>query len=75
MGRVPFEMLKEERLLPLLGRPPYPAHLAVLRPVSRNCLLSYGRCRYSLPAEWTGKNVWVRAVSSGFYDSLLPVFF
>jgi transposase len=62
-GRVPFEMLKEEGLLPVAGRPPYPAYRAVLKPVSRDCLVSYGGCRYSLPAEWAGKNVWVRAVS------------
>ena len=62
-GRVSFEMLKEEGLLPVAGRPPYPAYRAVLKPVSRDCLVSYGGCRYSLPAEWAGKNVWVRAVS------------
>jgi len=62
-GRVPFEMLKEEGLQPLKGNPPYPAWPAVLRHVSRDCLVSYGGCRYSLPAEWAGKVVWVRAVS------------
>ncbi len=62
-GRVPFEMLKEEGLQPLVGRPPYPACPAVLRHVSRDSLVSYGGCRYSLPAEWAGKMVWVRAVS------------
>jgi len=62
-GRVPFEMLKEEGLQPLDGRVPYPASPAVLRHVSRDSLVSYGGCRYSLPAEWAGKNVWVRAVT------------
>lgn len=62
-GRVPFEMLKEEGLQPLAGRAPYPASPAVLRHVSRDSLVSYGGCRYSLPAEWAGKNVWVRAVT------------
>lgn len=63
-GRIPFEMLKEEGLLSAAGRPAYPAHPAVLRPVSRDCLVSYGGCRYSLPAEWAGKMVWVRPVGN-----------
>lgn len=62
-GRVPFEMLKEEGLQPVAGRPPYPAYPAVLKSVSRDCLVSYGGCRYSVPAEWAGKMVWVRRVS------------
>lgn len=62
-GRAPFEMLKEEGLQPIAGKPPYPTNPAVLRIVSRDCLVSYGGCRYSVPAEWAGKNVWVRAVS------------
>lgn len=63
-GRVPFEMLQEEGLQSVAGRPPYPAYPAVLKPVSRDALVSYRGCRYSLPAEWAGKNVWVRTVSS-----------
>lgn len=62
-GRVPLEMLKEEGLQPVAGRPPYPIHPAVLRPVSRDCLVSYGGCRYSIPEQWAGKTVWVRPVS------------
>jgi transposase len=62
-GRVPFEMLKEEGLQPIAGRSPYPVSPAVLRVVSRDCLVSYGGCRYSVPSEWVGKSVWVRAVS------------
>jgi transposase len=62
-GRIPFEMLKEEKLKPVSGRPPYPTHPAVIRPVSRDCLVSYRGCCYSLPAEWAGNNVWVREIS------------
>jgi len=62
-GRVPFEMLKEEGLQSVAGRPPYPTSPSALRHVSRDCLVSYGGCRYSVPAEWAGKNVWVRAVT------------
>lgn len=56
-GRVPLEMLKEEGLQPVAGRPLYPAHPAVLRVVSRDCLVSYGGCWHSVPAEWAGKMV------------------
>ena len=61
-GRAPFEMLKDEDLAPVAGLPAYPVHLAVQRLVSRDCLVSYGGCRYSVPAEWAGKSVWVRLV-------------
>lgn len=61
-GRAPFEMLEEEDLAPIAGIPAYPVHLAVQRLVSRDCLVSYGGCRYSVPAEWAGKSVWVRLV-------------
>lgn len=63
-GRAPFEMLPEERLEPLRGKPSYPVNPAVMRRVSRDGLVSYQGCRYSVPAEWTGKMVWVRAVGS-----------
>jgi transposase len=63
-GRVPFEMLKEENLKPIAGIQPYPVNPAVIRIVSHDCLVSYGGCRYSVPAEWAGKTVCVRAVSS-----------
>lgn len=62
-GRIPFEALKEEALTPIGGRQPYPVHPAVERVVSHDCLVSYSGCRYSVPAEWAGKPVWVRQVS------------
>ena len=63
-GRIPFEMLKEEKIKLITGRSPYPANPAVLRMVSRDSLVSYRGCCYSLPSEWAGKTVWVREVSS-----------
>jgi len=62
-GRVPFEMFKEENLKPLTDRPAYPVYPAVLRLVSRDSLVSYSGCCYSIPSEWAGKSVWVRQVS------------
>jgi Mu transposase, C-terminal domain len=56
-------MLKEEKLKVTLGRPPYPVSPAILRQVSRDCLVSYRGCGYSVPAEWAGKSVWVREIS------------
>lgn len=62
-GRVPFEVLPEEKLKVIAGRPPYPINPAIVRMVSRDCLISYRGCCYSVPAEWAGKNVWVREIS------------
>ncbi len=62
-GRIPFEALKEEGLTVIAGRQPYPVHPAVERLVSHDCLVSYAGCRYSVPAEWASKSVWVRQVS------------
>jgi transposase len=62
-GRLPYEMHKEEELQPLPTTPAYPAYPAALRKVSRDCLVSYGGCQYSLPDGWAGKEVWVRPVS------------
>lgn len=62
-GRIPLEMLEQEKLKSTQGKAPYPAYPAVLRVVSRDCLVSYRGCCYSLPAQWAGKSVWVRQVS------------
>lgn len=62
-GRVPWTVLPEEGLPPLKGRKPYPTQPAVVRVVSRDCLVSYGGSRYSVPAEWAGERVWVTPVS------------
>ena len=62
-GRIPAEMMKEEQLQQVAERRPYPTYPAALRVVSRDALVSYGGCRYSLPTEWAGKSVWVRGVS------------
>jgi transposase len=62
-GRIPCEALKEEGLTSLAARAPYPISPAVERIVSHDCLVSYSGCRYSVPAEWAGKPVWVRQVS------------
>ena len=62
-GRIPFEMLKEEQLKSINAVLSYPANPAVLRAVSRDSLVSYRGCCYSLPCEWAGKTVWVRQVS------------
>jgi len=61
-GRIPLEMLPEEGLLSLQGKPTYPLHPVIQRTVSRDCLVSYQGCRYSVPNEWAGKGVWVRKV-------------
>jgi len=56
-------MLGEEKLKVITGQPPYPISPAVIRQVSRDCLVSYRGCCYSIPSEWAGKSVWVREIS------------
>ncbi len=62
-GRVPWEVLPEEGLLKVTGRMPYPTQPAVLRVVSRDCLVSYKGCCYSVPAQWAGERVSVTPLS------------
>ncbi len=45
-GRIPLEMLKEEKLKAIAGRLPYPTNPAALRAVSRDSLVSYRGCCY-----------------------------
>jgi hypothetical protein len=62
-GRVPLAVLPEEGLTKITARVPYPSQPPVVRVVSRDCLVSYGGCRYSVPAQWAGERVWVTPVS------------
>ncbi len=62
-GRVPLEALPEEGLVQMTERAPYPTQPAVHRLVSHDCLVSYGGCRYSVPARWVGERVLVTVVS------------
>jgi transposase len=63
-GRIPFEMLTEEELQPLSNKGPDPVYPAVLRTVTRDCLVSYRGSQYTVPSEWANKQVWVRPVSN-----------
>jgi len=54
---------KAERtsLTPLDGRPPYPFADEELRKVARDAFVSWSGSRYSVPWQYVGKEVWVRA--------------
>lgn len=54
-GEIPFERMKKERLNPLLRE--YIIDKINLRRVQKDCLISYGGNQYSVPAEYTGKDV------------------
>ena len=54
-GDIPFERMKKERLNPLIRE--YIIDKINLRRVQKDCLISYGGNQYSVPAEYTGKDV------------------
>lgn len=72
-GRTPLELFEQERpkLLELPRNPSsgevlrYVSYQGESRRVSRDCLISYGGNRYSVPYLYSGQDVWVR-VSRGF---------
>jgi hypothetical protein len=63
-GKIPFEELAREGLIPVVGRH-YDAARTSLRIVARDCLASYEANRYSVPWRLAGKSVVVRDVDDG----------
>lgn len=63
-GERPFERLPNEGLTPVTGVPPYRALLVERRKVARDCFVSWAGSWYSVPAEYVGREVWVRQTES-----------
>ena len=61
-GDIPFERMKKERLNPLVRE--YIIDKINLRRVQKDCLISYGGNQYSVPAEYTGRDVAVVALGN-----------
>ena len=61
-GEIPFERLKKEGLNPLSRE--YIIDKINLRRVHKDCLISYGGSQYSVPSEYTGKDVAVVALGN-----------
>ncbi len=59
-GERPCDRLPLEGLRPLNGVPPYRALLLERRRVARDCFVSFQGSWYSAPAEYAGREVWVR---------------
>ena len=67
----PIDRLSEENLLPLKRE--YIIDKMNLRRVEKDCLISYAGNKYSVPAEYVGKNVTVRrcdTVSEVVYERI-----
>jgi len=63
---IPIERWPQEHLLPIAGRADYDTSYVSHRQVSKDCLLSYGGNRYSVPYSHAGKTGTVReALDSG----------
>ncbi|MDR7869189.1 MAG: IS21 family transposase [Sporomusaceae bacterium] len=67
-GEIPFERLGKERLSPLARQ--YLIEKINLRRVEKDCLISYAGNKYSVPAEYVGKDVAVVGL-----DNMLAAYF
>jgi len=67
-GEIPFERLGKERLSPLSRQ--YLIEKINLRRVEKDCLISYAGNKYSVPAEYVGKDVAVVGL-----DNMLAAYF
>jgi len=63
-GERPIDRLDKEGLRSIEGVAPYRALVIERRRVARDCFLSYAGSWYSVPAEYAGKEVWVRQTES-----------
>jgi transposase len=63
-GKIPFEELAREGLIPVVGRH-YDAARTSVRIVARDCLVSYEANRYSVPWRLAGKSVVVKDADDG----------
>jgi len=59
-GERPIDRLPREQLRPVTGIPPYRPLILERRRVARDSYLSYAGNWYSVPAEYAGREVWVR---------------
>ena len=63
-GERPVDRLPLEGLRPVAGMAPYRALVLERRRVARDCFVSYAGSWYSVPAEYAGREVWVRQTES-----------
>ena len=59
-GRIPLGLLEEEQLHPLDARPRFPVTVTESRKVSRECFVSFGGNRYSVPWRYAGREAQLR---------------
>ena len=60
-GKVPKELLAEEKLTSVMSCPAYQMTHAVKRTVSREAMVNYHGSRYSVPPAFAGQSVWVHS--------------
>ncbi len=59
-GRIPLDLLEEEHLHALDARPLFPVTVSETRKVSRECFVSFGGNRYSVPWRYAGREALLR---------------
>ncbi len=60
IGVVPLSRLEEEQLHPLDARPLFPVTVCETRKISRECFVSFGGNRYSVPWRYAGREAQLR---------------
>ena len=63
-GERPIDRLAKEGLRPIKDVSPYRALVLERRRVARDCFVSYAGSWYSVPAEYAGREIWVRQTES-----------
>ena len=59
-GVIPLNRLEEEQLHPLDARPHFPVTVSETRKISRECFVSFGGNRYSVPWRYAGREAQLR---------------
>jgi len=70
-GEVPVERLVNERLAPLRPSMVFDTALYQTRKITRDCLISYQGCRYSVPHKFAGRECLVRDNENGIFDIMV----
>ncbi len=64
----PVARLAQESLRPMTERPPYDLSLVSTRKSSKDCFISYGGCRYSVPSPYALSRLTVRETPDGLLE-------
>jgi len=70
-GEVPLERFEEEGLAPIRAGMVFDTTLYQRRKITRDCLVSYQGCRYSVPYRFAGREAMIKDYENGLFDVLV----